>query len=55
MSVGYGIQDTRNSGMWDTRNIEDGTQDTRNIEDGIQDENIVTGSGCAHFSWWDAG
>ena len=27
--------------------------DTRNIESGIRDENSLTGSGCAHFNWWD--
>ena len=26
-----------------------------NIEGGIQDENILVGSGCTHFSWWDVG
>ena len=30
-------------------------RDTRNIEGGIGDENILAGSGCAHFNWWDAG
>ena len=29
--------------------------DTGNIEDGIRDENILVGSGCTHFNWWDAG
>ena len=24
----------------------------RNIEDGIRHENILAGSGCAHFNWW---
>ena len=28
-------------------------KDTRNIERGIRDENSLTGSGCAHFNWWD--
>ena len=30
-------------------------RDTRNIEGEIRDENILAGSGCAHFSWWDSG
>ena len=30
-------------------------RDTRNTEGGIRDENIVAGSGYAHFNWWDAG
>ena len=32
-----------------------GMRDTRNIEGVIRDENILAGSGCAHFNWWDAG
>ena len=32
-----------------------GMRDTRNIEGGIWDENILEGSGCAHFNWWYMG
>ena len=32
----------------------DGMRDMRNIEGEIRDENILAGSGCAHFNWWDA-
>ena len=32
-----------------------GIWDTRNTEGGIRDENILAGSGYAHFNWWDAG
>ena len=30
-------------------------RDMRNAKGGIQDENILAGSGCAHFNWWDVG
>ena len=30
-------------------------RDAKNIEDGIWDDNILAGSGCAYFNWWDAG
>ena len=29
-----------------------GMRDTRNVEGRIRDENILVGSGCAHFDWW---
>ena len=32
-----------------------GMRDMRNIEDGIWEENILAGSGCLYFNWWDAG
>ena len=30
-------------------------RDMRNIEGEMRDENILEGSECAHFNWWDAG
>ena len=29
-------------------------RDTRNIDAVIRDENILAGTGCAHFNQWDA-
>ena len=42
-------------GMRDGAYNRDGMRDTRNTEGGIGDENILAGSGCSHFNWWDAG
>ena len=42
-------------GMWDEEQNRGGMRDTRNTEGGIRDENILAGSGCAHFNWLDAG
>ena len=32
-----------------------GMRDGRSVEGGIRDGNILTGTGCAHLNWWDAG
>ena len=44
----------RLGGMRDGAQNRRGMRDTRNTEGGIRDENILTGSGCAHFNWGDA-
>ena len=41
-------------GMRDAAQNRDRMRDTKNIDGEIRDENILAGSGCAHFNWWDA-
>ena len=41
--------------MRDGARNRDGVRDMKNIDGRIWNENILAGSGCAHFNWWDAG
>ena len=45
----------RFDGIRDAVQNQGGMRDTRNVEGGIREENILAGSGCAHFNWWDTG
>ena len=41
--------------MRDQEQNRGGMLDLRIIEGRIRDENFLTGSGYAHFNWWNAG